>query len=54
MAARAARGTKLVAIDPRRTETCEDADLHLPLRPGSDVALMNGLLAHCREAGIVD
>ena len=54
MAARAARGTKLVVIDPRRTETCEDADLHLPLRPGSDVALMNGLLAHCREAGIVD
>ena len=54
MAARAARGTKLVVIDPRRTETCEDADLHLALRPGSDVALMNGLLAHCREAGLVD
>jgi assimilatory nitrate reductase catalytic subunit len=54
MAARAARGTRLVVIDPRRTETCEDADLHLPLRPGSDVALMNGLLAHCREAGVVD
>jgi assimilatory nitrate reductase catalytic subunit len=54
MAARAARGTKLVVIDPRRTETCEDADLHLALRPGSDVALMNGLLAHCREAGAID
>jgi assimilatory nitrate reductase catalytic subunit len=54
IAARAARGTKLVVIDPRRTETCEDADLHLPLRPGSDVALMNGLLAHCREAGVLD
>jgi assimilatory nitrate reductase catalytic subunit len=54
MAARAARGTKLVVIDPRRTETCEDADLHLPLRPGTDVALMNGLLAYCRQAGIVD
>jgi assimilatory nitrate reductase catalytic subunit len=54
MAARAARGTKLVVIDPRRTETCEDADLHLPLRPGSDVALMNGLLAHCRAAGLID
>jgi assimilatory nitrate reductase catalytic subunit len=53
-AARAARGTKLVVIDPRRTETCEDADLHLALRPGSDVALMNGLLAHCRRAGAVD
>jgi len=54
MAARATRGTKLVVIDPRRTETCEDADLHLPLRPGSDVALMTGLLQHCREAGVLD
>ena len=54
MAARAARGTKLVVIDPRRTETCEDADLHLAIRPGSDVALFNGLLAHCREAGLID
>ncbi|MDB5682595.1 MAG: nitrate reductase, partial [Sphingomonas bacterium] len=53
-AARAARGTKLVVIDPRRTETCEDADLHLAIRPGSDVALMNGLLAHCRTAGLID
>jgi len=54
MAARATRGTKIVVIDPRRTETCEDADLHLPLRPGSDVALMNGLLAHCRDKGLID
>jgi assimilatory nitrate reductase catalytic subunit len=54
MAAREARGTKLVVIDPRRTETCEAADLHLPLRPGSDVALMNGLLAHCAAEGALD
>jgi len=54
MAARAERGAKLVVIDPRRTETCEDADLHLPLRPGTDVALMNGLLAHCRREGLID
>jgi assimilatory nitrate reductase catalytic subunit len=54
MAARALRGTKLIVIDPRRTETCEDADLHLPLRPGSDVALMNGLLAYCRDKGLLD
>ena len=47
-------GAKLVVIDPRRTETAEEADLHLPLRPGSDVALMNGLLAWCREAGALD
>jgi assimilatory nitrate reductase catalytic subunit len=54
MAARAERGTKLVVIDPRRTETCDEADLHLQLRPGSDVALMNGLLAHCRDAGVLE
>jgi assimilatory nitrate reductase catalytic subunit len=54
MAARAARGTKVVVIDPRRTETCEEADLHLALKPGTDVALMNGLLAHCRREGLVD
>lgn len=52
MAARAERGTKLIVIDPRRTETAEEADLHLALRPGSDVALFNGLLAHCRAEGL--
>ncbi|MEQ8312162.1 MAG: molybdopterin-dependent oxidoreductase [Sphingopyxis sp.] len=47
-------GAKLVVIDPRRTETADEADLHLAIRPGSDVALMNGLLQHCRGAGVVD
>ncbi|MFZ5725228.1 MAG: molybdopterin-dependent oxidoreductase [Pseudomonadota bacterium] len=54
IARRCEAGAKLVVIDPRRTETAEEADLHLAIRPGSDVALMNGLLAHCREAGVVD
>jgi len=53
-AARAARGTKLVVIDPRRTETCEGADLHLPLKPGTDVALFNGLLAWVEAARLID
>jgi assimilatory nitrate reductase catalytic subunit len=52
--ARCDGGAKLVVIDPRRTETCEGADLHLAIRPGSDVALMNGLLAHCRAEGLLD
>lgn len=52
--ARCEAGAKLVVIDPRRTETAEEADLHLPIRPGSDVALMNGLLHYCREAGAID
>ena len=52
--ARCDAGAKLVVIDPRRTETADEADLHLAIRPGSDVALMNGLLAWCRDAGVVD
>lgn len=35
---------RIVVIDPRRTATAEQADLHLPLRPGSDGALFSGLL----------
>ena len=53
-AAREQRGAKLVVIDPRRTETCEGADLHLAIRPGSDVALMNGLLAWCHSVWKID
>ncbi len=45
---------QIVVIDPRRTATCEQADLHLPIRSGSDVWLFNGLLAYLYEHGIVD
>jgi assimilatory nitrate reductase catalytic subunit len=52
--AREDRGTRVVVIDPRRTDSCDIADLHLALAPGSDVALFNGLLAHCEAAGALD
>jgi assimilatory nitrate reductase catalytic subunit len=45
------RGTKVVVIDPRRTPTCDIADLHLPIRIGSDVAVFAGLLVHLVERG---
>src|SRR5881394_2085652 len=45
---------RIVVIDPRRTATCEGADLHLPLRPGSDAVLFNGLLAALKRANAVD
>ena len=48
-AAREAKGTKLVVIDPRRTETAERADLHLAIATDSDVALFNGLLWSMRD-----
>ena len=55
LAARKQRGTKIVVIDPRRTATADECDLHLALNPGTDVLLFNGLLAHLiRSAGAVD
>ena len=45
---------KLVVIDPRRTATAEIADLHLPIRSGTDVLLFNGLLASLRQRGVTD
>ncbi|WP_423194523.1 molybdopterin-dependent oxidoreductase [Cupriavidus sp. H18C2] len=47
-------GMKIVAIDPRRTATCELADLHLPLRAGTDVRLFNGLLGYLARQGHAD
>ena len=38
------RGTKLIVVDPRRTELAGMADLWLPLRSGTDIALINGMM----------
>lgn len=35
---------KIIVIDPRRTDTCDLADLHLAILPGTDVALFHGIL----------
>jgi sulfite reductase (NADPH) flavoprotein alpha-component len=51
---RVRNGAKLVVVDPRRTATAAKADLHLPVRPGTDLALLNGLLRLVRDAGGVD
>ncbi|MCK5718809.1 MAG: nitrate reductase [Thiomargarita sp.] len=40
---------QIVVIDPRYTATCEIADLHLPLKSGSDIWLFNGLLDFLRK-----
>ena len=45
---------KIVVIDPRRTATCELADLHLPVKAGTDVWLFNGLLSYLARIGAVD
>lgn len=54
LAAKKSRGTHIVVIDPRRTATCDGADMHLALTPGSDVALFNHLLVSIFEAGAQD
>ncbi|MDF2900849.1 MAG: molybdopterin oxidoreductase [Phenylobacterium sp.] len=54
MEAARARGQRHVVIDPRRTDTAEVADLHLPIAPQTDVRLWNGLLADLIRRGAVD
>ncbi|MBM7068880.1 nitrate reductase [Actibacterium sp. 188UL27-1] len=45
---------KVVVIDPRRTATCDLADLHLAIRPDGDVALFNNLLCHLNQQGKIN
>ena len=42
---------RVVVVDPRRTPTCDIADMHLALRPGTDTDLFNGLLCHLHAHG---
>lgn len=55
-AARLAAGRPLrtIVVDPRRTDTAREADLHLPILPGTDVALFNGLLHLLLWEGAID
>ena len=45
---------KIVVIDPRETASCDQADLHLALAPGSDVALFQGLFHYLHKDGCID
>ncbi|MFI8964902.1 molybdopterin oxidoreductase family protein [Streptomyces sp. NPDC053493] len=47
-------GGKLIVVDPRRTRTAEQADLHLAPRPGTDLALALGMLHLVVAEGRVD
>ncbi len=48
------RGARVIVVDPRLTPTAWLADLYLPLRPGTDVALLNGLMHVALTEGLVD
>lgn len=54
MADRLKAGAKLIVVDPRRTTTAERADLFLQIKPGTDLALLNGLLHLLVESGDID
>ncbi len=45
---------KVVVIDPRKTATCDIADLHIPIKVGTDVALFNGLLSYLYQENTID
>lgn len=54
MADRLKSGAKLIVVDPRRTATADKADLYLAIKPGTDLALLNGLLHLLVENGDID
>ena len=54
MMERVKAGAKLIVVDPRRNATADKADLFLQIRPGTDLALLNGLLHLLAENGHTD
>ncbi|WP_395242630.1 molybdopterin-dependent oxidoreductase [Agromyces sp. MMS24-K17] len=54
MADRLKQGAKLIVVDPRRSATADRADLFLQIKPGTDLALLNGLLHLLVEDGAID
>ncbi len=47
-------GTRVVVIDPRKTESCKIADIHLKLAPSEDLSLFNGLLLYLHRTGRIN
>ncbi|MFF5078455.1 molybdopterin oxidoreductase family protein [Actinoplanes sp. NPDC000266] len=45
---------RMLAVDPRRTPVAQEADIHLAVRPGTNVALVNGLIRHIIHQGWYD
>lgn len=49
-----ASGALCIVVDPRQTKTAKEATMHLAIRPGTDLALLNGWLLFCLEKGVID
>lgn len=48
------RGAKMIVVDPRQTKTALVSDVHLDVRPGTDIALVNGLIHILIKENMVD
>ncbi len=48
------RKAKMIVVDPRRTKTAEAADLHLAIKPGTDIDLLNGMAYLLMRWGYLD
>jgi len=47
-------GARLIVADPRRTSISEFAEIHLQLRPGTDIALLNAMMRVILSEGLID
>ena len=45
------RGATLIHVDPRFSRTSAMADMHIPIRAGSDIAFLGGLIRHVLDTG---
>ncbi|HWI60390.1 MAG TPA: molybdopterin-dependent oxidoreductase [Symbiobacteriaceae bacterium] len=52
--AKAAKGTKVICIDPRMTQVSRISDIYLPIQPGTDVVLLNAMAHVLIKNGLVD
>jgi len=48
------KGAKLIVADPRKNQIADFADLYIRHKPGTDVALLNGMMKVIMEAGLAD
>jgi ferredoxin-nitrate reductase len=48
------RKVKMIVVDPRKTQTAEAADLHLAIKPGTDIDLFNGMAYLLMQWGYID
>ncbi|MCB1616680.1 MAG: molybdopterin-dependent oxidoreductase [Pseudomonadales bacterium] len=48
------RGLKLIVVDPRLTETAQQADLHLAIKPGTDAVFLSGMINYILQNNLED